>query len=323
MKADPRTDVRGREDMVPARKRKFPARPAWPALPAWVRSAGSSVFRVAGALTARFRPNPDFLLIGTKRGGTTSLYYDLLKLPQVITLFPSAKRLPKANETKGIHYFDTNYRRGERWYRSHLPSRWARRRAEAKLGKRVVVGEASPYYLFHPRAAERAAQLVPDAKVLVLLRDPVMRTYSHWKERRRNNAEPLEFPEAIAMEDVRLNGEEERLRKDPSYYSYAHEQQSYVSQSRYVHALRPWVDLFGKNNVLVIASEDYYADPASVVREIARFLGIDYADVNLGEHRNAAAGEGIDPETRSRLSALFAEDNTELEKMIGRRLPWS
>ena len=156
MKADVMVETNGRGDMAPAGKQEPSTRPP---LPSWIRAAGSGAFRVAGGLTARFRPNPDFLLIGTKRGGTTSLYYDILKLPQVITLFPSAKRLPKANETKGIHYFDTNHHRGERWYRSHLPSRFARRKAEARVGKRVVVGEASPYYLFHPLAAERAAQV--------------------------------------------------------------------------------------------------------------------------------------------------------------------
>lgn len=292
-------------------------------LRALVKKTGSGVFRVLGSATARFRPNPDFLLIGTKRGGTTSLYYDILKQPQVITLYPSAKRLPKANETKGIHFFDSNYSRGERWYRSYLPSRWARRRAEKAQGKRVVVGEASPYYLFHPLAAERAARLVPEAKLIVLLRDPVLRTHSHWKERRRSNAEPLDFSSALDAEETRLAGEEQRLREDPSYYSYAHEQQSYVTQSRYVRSLRRWVELFGIENILVLASEEYYAEPASTMRTITEFLGIDYAPVAVGEHRNAAHGEHIEPELRERLRAMFAADNAELEALIGRSLPWS
>ena len=223
------------------------------------KQAGRRAFRLAGSATARFRPLPDFLVIGTKRGGTTSLYYDMLKLPQVINLFPSARYLPKANETKGVHFFDSNYSRGERWYRSFMPSTFARRAAERRIGKKVVVGEASPYYLFHPLAAERAAAMVPKAKLIVVLRDPVQRTYPHWKERRRNDAEPLGFAEALDAEPARLAGEAQRLKDDPSYYSYAHEQQSYVTQSRYVHALRRWADLFGMDRILVIASEEYYS----------------------------------------------------------------
>ena len=291
-------------------------------MPNFVKNVGSDAFRILGSATARFRPDPDFLLIGTKRGGTTSLYYDILKLPQVITLFPSARYLPKANETKGIHFFDSNYWRGERWFRSYLPTDSTRRRAERSLGARVVVGEASPYYLFHPLAAERAAQMVPDAKLIVLLRDPVMRTYSHWKERRRSNAESLDFDAALVAEEARLTGEEERLRADPKYYSYAHEQQSYVAQSRYIHSLKRWVEQFGLDRILVIASEEYYADPVLTTSKIAHFLGLNPETVAAGEHRNAAQGDSIDPEIEARLALLFAEDNASLERLIGRSLPW-
>ncbi len=287
------------------------------------KEAGRRLFRLGGSATARFRPLPDFLIIGTKRGGTTSLYYDVLKLPQVINLFPSARYLPKANETKGVHFFDSNYSRGERWYRSFMPSTFARRVAEHKTGKKVVVGEASPYYLFHPLAAERAAAMVPDAKLIVLLRDPVMRTYSHWKERRRSDAEPLGFAEALEAEPGRLAGEEQRLRADPSYYSYAHEQQSYAAQSRYVHAMRGWASLFGMDRILVVASEEYYSAPAAALQKIAEFLGIDSVPVAEAEHLNAAGGDGIDAPTRQWLAEQFREDNAALEALIGRRLPWT
>lgn len=290
---------------------------------ALVKRAGSQAFRVVGAASARFRPDPDFLLIGTKRGGTTSLYYDILKLPQVATLFPSARLLPKANETKGIHFFDSNYQRGESWYRSYLPTRWARSRGSARCGGRVVVGEASPYYLFQPLAAERAAAMVPNAKLIALLRDPVERSYSHWKERRRNDAEPLDFAAAIAAEPSRLAGEEERLRSDPSYYSYAHEQQSYLAQSNYARSLKPWIERFGRENLLVVVSEEYYADPASALDQVADFLGISRGAAPVGEHRNAAAGTDLDPDLRDELRRTFAPDIAELEQMIGRTLPWT
>lgn len=288
-----------------------------------VMRTGSGAFRVVGSATASRRPMPDFLLIGTKRGGTTSLYYDLLKVPQIVTLFPSARYLPKANETKGAHFFDSNYHRGLRWYRSYLPTERSRERAQRRLGRPVIVGEASPYYLFHPLAAERAHAAAPDAKLLVLLRDPVQRTYSHWKERRRSNAEPLDFDQALAAEEPRLAGEEQKLIADPRYYSYAHEQQSYVAQSRYARALRRWSDLYGMDRILVVPSEEFYADQAGTVARVAEFLGVDGSAVPAGARMNAAAGEKLSPEVQARLSATFAEDNAELERMIGRPLPWS
>lgn len=290
----------------------------------FVMATGSSTFRVLGGATAGVRPLPDFLIIGTKRGGTTSLYYDLLKLPQIITMFPSARFLPKANETKGVHFFDTHYRRGMGWYRSYMPTMWARQRAEQRIGASVLVGEASPYYLFHPLAAARAYAAVPNAKIIVLLRDPVERTYSHWKERRRGNAEPLDFADALAAETDRLAGEEERIvREAPNYVSYAHEQQSYVAQSRYVRGLRRWADLYGMENILVLTSEEYYADQPSTVATIARFLGLNETGAVAGGHLNAAPGTSMDPGLRRRLQDEFASDTSELEKLVGRELPWA
>lgn len=286
------------------------------------RQAGSQAFRVMGAATARYRPDPDFIVIGAKRGGTTSLYYDILKIPAVLPLFPSSRWLPKRMETKGTHFFDTHYRRGENWYRSYLPTRWARQRAAEVLGGRVAVGEASPYYLFHPLAAERAARMVPNVRLIAILRDPVMRSYSHWKERRRNNAESLNFADAVAVEGSRLAGEEDRLRSEPDYYSYAHEQQSYVAQSMYARALRPWIERFGRENLLILISEEYYADPGASLAQVADFLGIRGGPVGPGEHLNTAAGVALDPGVREQLTPVFAADIEELEEMLGRALPW-
>ncbi|WP_050723344.1 sulfotransferase domain-containing protein [Microbacterium sp. GCS4] len=283
---------------------------------------GSEVFRTWGRLTAGQRQDPDFLIIGAKRGGTTSLYYDLLKVPQIIPLFPSPDYLPKAAATKGIHFFDSEYARGLRWYRSHMPTRGSRRRAEKRLGRPVIVGEASPYYLFHPLAAERAYAALPDVKVILILRDPVQRTYSHWKERRRSKAEHLDFEDALAAESDRLAGEEERLIADPRYRSYAHEQQSYLAQSHYARALRRWADLYGMQNILVVPSEEYYADQTAVVAQVAEFLGVDPGGIRAGERRNAASGGSLPPDVADRLRAELAPDIAELEQMVGRRLPW-
>ena len=124
---------------------------------------GRDGIRAWGQATARWRSDPEFLVIGAKRGGSTSFYYDLARHPQIAPLFPRPDHLPKAELTKGVHYFDVQYDRGARWYRSHLPSTLARRRLAARSGDPVVTGEASPYYLFHPAAAQRAAALVPHA----------------------------------------------------------------------------------------------------------------------------------------------------------------
>src|SRR4051794_5839180 len=230
--------------------------------------------RAVGVATADLRPAPDFLIIGTKRGGTTSFYFDLIAHPSYVRLYPPPVPGLKHDATKGVHYFDSNFARGERWYRSYMPTSTTRRIAARRAGGRVVAGEASPYYLFHPVAAVRAHASVPEARIIALLRDPVSRTHSHWKERRRADAEPLGFEEALAAEPGRLSGERERLIADPAYNSYAWEQQSYALQSEYAPALRPWVDLFGADRVHVAVSEEYYADPVKVLGDLDDFLQV-------------------------------------------------
>ncbi len=287
-----------------------------------VVAAGREAIRAFGKASASWRPDPDFLVIGAKRGGSTSFYFDLLAHRHLCPLFPRPERLPKAEATKGIHYFDQNYFRGERWYRSHLPSARVRARQQARVGGPVVTGEASPYYLFHPGAAERAAALLPDVKIIAVLRDPVMRSYSHWKERRRNGAETLSFPDALAAEDERIGDVEDALRRDPAFRSYAHENLSYARQSEYDTALQEWFSRYPAQRILVLASEDYYRDPQSCLDRALQFLGLPGQHIATGAVRNAAGGERLDASVRAQLAARFAPHNHRLEQLTGRTFPW-
>ncbi|WP_204013042.1 sulfotransferase [Sphaerimonospora thailandensis] len=280
------------------------------------------MFRAYGMATAWTRPDPDFLLIGAKRGGSTSLYYALLEHPNIIPLFPSADLLPKANHTKGVHFFDSNYQRGMRWYRSYLPSKAARSRAARRAGGPVITGEGSPYYLYHPLAAQRAARDVPDARILLILRDPVERTFSHYRERVRAGAEQLSFEDALAAEAERTAGEEQRLISDPAYYSYAHEQQSYMAQSEYDLALRRWFDHFPADRFHVVSSEEFYRDQQRVCDEVAAFLGLPHAPLpDAGKVWNPAPQAEFATSIRHRLIEHFAPHNAALEKMLDRSFP--
>ncbi len=275
--------------------------------------------------TAGQRPLPEFLLIGTKRGGTTSLYFHLLRHSQVVPLFPRPDHLPKASFTKGVHYFDANHHRGERWYRSHFPSERVRRAAGARSAgtPSVVAGEASPYYLFHPLAADRAAALLPDVRLLTLLRDPVERTFSHWKERRRAGMEPLSFADALAAEDDRIGADEQRLRNGEIRASYAHEQQSYARQSEYVTSLERWLGHYPTERLLVVTTEDYVRDSQQVVDDCTVFLGLRRELLPGAEQRNSTADAELPAAVRRRLEQRFAPYNHRLEQLVRRSLPWS
>src|SRR5690606_6491994 len=147
---------------------------------------------------------PDFLVIGAMRAGTSSLYKYMGSHPAVI---PSLR--------KEIKYFSSEYnQKNESWYRCHFPTGLDIRLLTSMRGTRIQTFEASPDYLLHPRAAARAAKLVPEAKIIVMLRNPVDRAFSHYQHMFRLGLETLPFEEAIVQEPVRLEAEQTRIGEE-------------------------------------------------------------------------------------------------------------
>src|SRR6266480_7948081 len=163
---------------------RFPAE-LIPRLPQPARRVLRGTYRAYGRATASLRPLPDFLILGAQKAGTTALYAYLRQHPEITG--PSWKE---------VSFFDRHYARGEAWYRGNFPNSL---RARGKL-----VGEASPSYLFHPLAPERVAGLVPEAKLIALVRNPVDRAYSHYQHEVALGREPLSFEDAVAAEYERL-----------------------------------------------------------------------------------------------------------------------
>ena len=288
-----------------------------------LKVAGRTTVRRAAMTTSRWRPNPDFLLIGAKRGGTTSMYRYLLDHPQVLPLFPSSRVLPLADDMKGVHFFDSNWAQGESWYRSHFPSARARAAQERSTGLRAVSGESSPYYLFAPRAAQRAAAVVPQARILLMLRDPVERTYSHWKEQRRRGMETLDFRAALAAESERLAGQEQRLAGDDTAISLAHEHQGYVRQSCYVDGLSSWLGHFSREQVLIVWSDQFYRDAQPVFDDVCRHLAIAERPIRDARRWNETpAAAAIPDDLRAELSATFAPYDDALRDLLKTPLGW-
>ncbi len=262
--------------------------------------------------TAPWRALPNFLIVGAKRGGTTSLYNYLLGHPQVWPMVPEKQRV------KGTYYFDVNfYQRSQAWYRSHFAF-------EATLARnKAITGEATPYYLYHPHAARRAAALVPDVKIIMILRDPVDRAWSHHRERTGQGFEKLSFEEALDAEQVRTAGQVERMKADQKYQSLAHQMWSYVDQGRYLDGLLEWERWFSKHQILVLRSEDLYRDAEEVLDRVHHFLGLDHFRLNHHKVWNLQRRSPLEPAVRKRLSEELAADVDALEQHLGRSMEWN
>jgi hypothetical protein len=273
-----------------------------------LRRAGASVLRGWGIATVGLRPPPDFLVIGTKRGGTTSLGRYLFAHPRVASLFP-ARATPK-----GVRYLDEHPDRSASWYRSHFATVVVRGPA---VHPRKLAGEATANYLFHPDGATRAADAAPDARILVLVRDPVDRAWSHWRERTRRGLETLGFEEA-------LDAEEERLHAATASGGTGAANVAYRGQGRYADLLPPWFERYGRDLVLVLVSEEFYADPGACYAQVLAFLGLPPHDLGgYPAYNYRPPTEVMRAETRAELDAFYAPENRRLEALLGRPLPWS
>jgi hypothetical protein len=281
--------------------RRLPAETI-PHLPGPVRKVARNTVWTYGRLTARRRPLPDFLVIGAQKAGTTALYAYLRWHPGITG--PSWKE---------VSFFDRHWWRGEKWYRGQFP-----RRAGEKL-----VGEASPSYLFHPLAPERARSLVPDAKLIALLRDPVDRAYSQYQHEVALGREPLSFEDALDAEHDRVAGEVERLIADPRAFSRAWWDHTYAARGRYADQLERWLAVFPREQLLVVLTEELGERPAETYASILAFLGAEPYELPDYPRVFDRDYEPMRPETRTALAAMFAEPNRRLEALLGRQLPWS
>lgn len=276
-------------------------------MPAPARAAARRTLRRAGfqvrRVTATSRVLPDFIVPGAMKAGTSSLFAYLSEHPRIL---PSS--------VKEVHYFDVNAERGADWYRAHFPL--ARRRPAGSL-----TGEASPFYLFHPRVPERIAALVPKVKLIVLLRDPIERAISHYFHAVRVGVETLPLREALEAEEERLG----RVPPAQRHSGSAHVWSSYKSRGHYAEQLGRYFEHFPRDQILVLPSEPFFEDPHASLDEVFGFLGLDAAELGALSAGPANAGtnrQPVDPEVRACLEAHFAPHNEALYRLLGTDFGW-
>lgn len=248
------------------------------------------------------RDTPNYIVVGEKRCGTTSLHRYLLQHPQV--------RSPLAS--KSTHFFDLHFDRGLDWYKSFFPGAPSILRSSGS-----IVGETSPYYLFHPLAGERIARTVPDAKLIVLLREPGLRAWSHYQYEQAKGNEQLSFTDAIEAEPERLAGVEQQLIDTPDLISDPHRAWSYVSRSRYGRSLARLRQHVDPARIHVVRSESLFEDPHGVLARAHEFLELDpfpTPDLKAGRQNIPASAPAREMDM---VRELVAGDNANIGEISG------
>jgi hypothetical protein len=241
------------------------------------------------------RSLPQAMIIGAMKCGTSSLHNYLTQHPGVI-----------APLRKEVHYFDVRFDHGERWYRANF----------GRVGEPGLNLDSSPYYLAHPLAPQRAHALVPEAKLIVLLRDPVRRAYSHYWHERDKKRESLSFEEAIAAEPARLGDDEQRLARGELRQSRAHQHFSYLARGRYAEQLERWWRHYPRERLLVLRFEELARDPLALLDRTLEFLGLPSIENVRLEARNARKYPPMNPATEERLRDYFAPHEARLQALL-------
>lgn len=271
------------------------------------------LLRLASRLpSAPFRVLPDFLIIGAAKSATTTLYAYLEQSPQVTWSL-----------RKEAFYFNQTFHWGLNWYRAFFPLKSAVARQARDTGGRVMTGEGSPDYLFHPHAARRVHETLPHVKLVAILRNPIDRAYSFYKHQIMRTNEPLSFEEAVDAEEGRLRGELEKMERDDRYASFNRQHYSYKARGCYMDQLDRWLEHFPREQLLIQITDDLHRDPQASVSELTDFLDLPRIEVQVPKRTHEGVKIGpMGPEVRASLVEYFRPHNARLETFLGSELNW-
>ena len=222
---------------------------------------------------------PDFLGLGTQKGGTTYCMY-AAQHPQVQMAHP-----------KELQFFSLHWSRGVAWYSRHL-----------MLLHQAKVVVITPY-LFHPLAPERIHAVLPNAELIVTC---VIRLNGLSMFTKRLGLEPLDLEDALVEEPKRLANAEAVLRRGQAHKSHQHH--SYLSRSRYEQQLSRFEKLFPASQLLILRSEDLFDQSQGIWERVLDFLELDSYPLPRSMFRYAGEGEGasVSPELRQLLRQQLA-----------------
>ena len=259
-------------------------------------------------ITSPLRVLPDFFVIGPGRTGTTSLFHYLDQHPSL-----------SKSAYDELGFFDVNFHLGFHWYRSLFPSILTKFRIKLKTNF-FMTYDVTPSYVRRPWIARRIKKLFPNSKLIIVLRNPIDKTYSHYYLS-TTSGETRNFEEVIKkdMDDIskwNINS------KDDNYFATKVEN-SKLARGFYVEQLLPWFELFPKNQILIISSEELASNTKNVMSEIFKFLNLPEYEIPNTDKVNVSKYSKMNPDTRKILINFFKPYNEQLFKFLDRKFDWN
>ena len=269
-----------------------------------------SLSRAYRILTNQIRVLPDFIVIGSSKSGTTSLQYYLIQHPSIVA-------------ERDVHFFEYMQTNSIEWYRAHFPTKVYKNFKKTMRKERLVVGEQTATYLFHPLVPKRIHATMPNVKLITVLRNPVDRAYSNYHAQVREGFEKRTFDDAIKSELKRI----EIGKKEPEYKINNddfnnHVIFSYLRHGIYVDFIKSWMEFFTKDQFLILPTYDLNNNHTKFLKQVFEFLNVPNRKVNGLERKNVGEYKKLDKSTRKFLVDYYRPHNERLFKLLGKNFDW-
>lgn len=266
---------------------------------------------------------PNFFIVGAMRSGTTSLYYYLKQHPKIY-MCPIKETNYFAKDIDPRQFTRKNKRESLKvnigdYIRENMPKTihsayvrdWRQYKSLFKnVNKEKATGECSPSYLFSDVSAKNIKKIIPNAKIIIVLRNPLQRAYSHYKLEKQREFTNLTFLEAV---------KEDRDKKVKGWGI----NQLYVELGLYYKQVKRYLSQFGKNQIKIFLYEELIENPNKLLKEIFKFLGVNKnVYVNTSNRHNASKikEQEISEEAKNYLKNFFDRDINRLSTLIKKDL---
>jgi hypothetical protein len=266
--------------------------------------------RIFHETTSSIRCLPNFIIIGNSYCGKTLLYNYLTE-----------HKLILKNLREETSYFTNNFDKGFGWYKSNFPNKISKFVIRKIYGKKPRIGETInlPWEI----VPKRISQVLGKPKIILILRNPVERTYARYLALVRRGLETLSFEDAIMRKEESWYGKKDDLNENKIYYKDNQKISLYLSRSIYVDDLKRWGEFFPKENMLVIPSEELFLHPLKTVNVVLDFLELPHLKKLKNEFTNLEHDSPpINLKTYNRLKEFFKPYNEELFNYLGKDLGW-
>jgi len=293
----------GSDDSLRFHLRKLQRHPKYQATQRALRSVRRLVPKAWRQATSGMRALPGAVIVGVAKSGTSQLFSYILRHPRCFRSY-----------VKEVNYFSYHSQRPLSWYRSHF----ARTRSvEAVHGMCL---EASPSYLLSAEALERMHQVLPQAKLMAILRDPVARAFSQYQHHKQRRWESQTF-DHVVRESMAVAPP--IARRDRPLPSIPEGVGLYIWHGYYASQLTALYRIYPREQVLLLDAADLFDDTNALCQRVFDFLGIERYDVqpdriyNRGHYR-----ETIDPATAEMLREHYRPHDEWLVELTGRKFRW-